>query len=151
MSGRTPSPELFILRPAELRDVPHLADLLGQLGYPASASEVAERLVRIRSSDLDAVIVADQDGRLLGFVALHLLSPLLHVPSALGRITALVVKEGFRGQGIGRALLREAETWAFDHGCARVEVASADHRDGAHLFYLACGYRDDSRRFIKTR
>jgi hypothetical protein len=47
-------------------------------------------------------------------------------------------------------LIREAERRAWAAEAARIEVTSAEHRDEAHAFYRAMGYRDAARRFVKT-
>jgi hypothetical protein len=45
----------------------------------------------------------------------------------------------------------EAEDFAWDNGCVRIEITSGEHRAGAHAFYEAIGYKQDSRRFIKSK
>ena len=77
--------------------------------------------------------------------------PLLHVSGGLGRISALVVGPQFAGRGIGTRLVAEAEEFAWENGCARIEITSGEHRADAHAFYEAIGYRQDSRRFVKDR
>jgi GNAT superfamily N-acetyltransferase len=52
---------------------------------------------------------------------------------------------------LGRRLVAEAEEYAWNNGCAWIEVTSADHRSDAHAFYEAIGYVQDCRRFVKTR
>lgn len=138
------------VRVAQPADSGGIAELMGQLGYPATLSEVEDRLTRLSSLDSERVIVAEQDGRIVGIVGVHL-TPLLHESGNLGRIIALVVEAGHRGHGIGRRLVSEAESWAWNHSCSRMEVTSGDHRSDAHRFYEACGYRCDERRFLKRR
>jgi GNAT superfamily N-acetyltransferase len=64
-------------------------------------------------------------------------------------LTALVVREPSRGQGIGHRLVAAAEEIARGRGCRRIEVTSAEHRTDAHDFYRHLGYAETSRRFIK--
>ena len=117
-------------------------------GYPAAAADVRRRVARLSALDSERVIVAERSGRVVGVAAVHL-APLLHTSGDLGRITALVVAQELRGQGIGRRLVLEAESWVRSRGCSRMEVTSGDHRPDAHRFYEACGYRCDERRFLK--
>lgn len=95
-----------------------------------------------------ALIVADLHGELCGLVALDVM---YYLPLGRNtcRITALVVGDGFRQFGVGRALLRECENVARQHGAARIEVTTAGHRHEAHDFYRACGYAESSLRFVK--
>jgi GNAT superfamily N-acetyltransferase len=138
------------LRTAALEDSALIAALMCQLGYPASATEIAERIRRFAAIPSERVVVAEQECKLVGVVSVHLI-PLLHATGNLGRITALVVHETVRGQGVGKQLVEDAERWAWSNDCNRIEVTSGDHRDGAHQFYQACGYTFDERRFLKTK
>jgi GNAT superfamily N-acetyltransferase len=52
---------------------------------------------------------------------------------------------------LGRRLVAEPEEFAWNNGCARIEITSGDHRPDAHGFYEAIGYFQDCRRFIKKR
>jgi hypothetical protein len=47
------------------------------------------------------------------------------------------------------ALVTQAESRARAAGCARIEVTSALHRDGAHDFYRSQGYGRVSEHFLK--
>ncbi len=127
-----------------------IAELLGQLGYPSPVSDVEDRLARLTALESERVITAERDGEVLGVVCVHL-TPRLHAPGNLGRITALVVANEERGKGIGRRLVREAESWAWSHECSGMELTSGDHRPDAHRFYEACGYGCEAKRFVKQR
>ena len=58
------------IRDGRLEDVPRLAALLTQLGYPSSAEAVGVRVERLRASD-GARLVAQCDGSVVGFASLH--------------------------------------------------------------------------------
>jgi PhnO protein len=77
-------------------------------------------------------------------------TPVLHRPTGVGRITALVVGEAARGHGVGRALVAEAERRLEVLGCALVEVTSNQKRTDAHDFYRRLGYEATSVRFART-
>lgn len=140
------------IRPAQAADTPGITALLQALGYPATAELVHDKLNRLAGSALDAVLVAQHmathPGALSGLISLHALE-LFHAPGRLGRITALVVAEDARGQGVGAMLIDAADRWFHACGCVRAEVTSGDHRPQAHAFYEAMGYRPDERRFMK--
>jgi len=137
--------EIHDARPA---DAPALAALLGELGFPAPANAVASRLdSMIRAAEV--VLVAARDGVLLGLVTVHI-TPVLHRPTPVGRLTVLVVTERARRQGIGRALVEAAERLLTARGCGLVEVTSNQGRTDAHAFYERLGYEATSLRFRKT-
>jgi GNAT superfamily N-acetyltransferase len=139
-----------LIRPATLDDAPALAPLLAELGYPLTEELMRENLVRLGDAPTDRAWVAERDGAVIGVVSAHL-TPLFHQRGYLGRITALVVTAAARGQGIGGRLVRQAEAFCWQAGCARMELTSGDHRTDAHRFYEGLGWRAESRRFIKRR
>ncbi len=63
------------LRPATTDDADAIAALFTDEGYPAGPSDIAARLARFDPPD-GAVIVAEHDGALLGFIAIHVAAPL---------------------------------------------------------------------------
>jgi GNAT superfamily N-acetyltransferase len=73
----------------------------------------------------------------------------VHEPGDWCRLTSLVVHPGARRTGVARALVAQAESRARAAGCARIEVTSALHRDGAHDFYRGEGYGRVSEHFLK--
>ncbi|HEY4955661.1 MAG TPA: GNAT family N-acetyltransferase [Gemmatimonadaceae bacterium] len=136
------------VRPAGEADMPAIAVLLTELGYPTEVDDVPARLAAYDSPDY-AVLLAESDGEAVALVGLHVLSS-LHVARPACYITGLIVSGRARRQGVGRRLLDEAEAWARVHGCNRITVTSASHREGAHAFYVANGFPETGRRFVRT-
>lgn len=142
--------EPILIRPATLDDAPALAPLLAELGYPLTEDLMRENLVRLALTPTDRAWVAERGGAVIGVVSAHL-TPLFHQRGHLGRITALVVTAAARGHGVGRMLVRQAEAFCWEAGCARMELTSGDHRVDAHRFYEGLGWRVQSRRYVKHR
>lgn len=142
--------EEISINKAQVRHAPQIAQLLGQLGYSSEPGEVGKKISALARSPADRIWLARLKGKVVGLLAFHL-TPLLHAPGKLGRITALVVDEKFRGRGIGARLVETAERWGWDRGCTRIEVTSGDWRSRAHRFYLGLGYATESKRFIKRK
>jgi GNAT superfamily N-acetyltransferase len=137
------------IREAEIADSAPVSALMGELGYDFSPKDIEHRIEVYRNCS-GTVLVAEDCGEVLGFVSLHVI-PLFHASGSLGRITAMCIHSNCQRKGIGRALLARLEEIALSCGCARIEVTSGDHREeDAHLFYQACGYAIDSRRFQKV-
>ncbi len=132
------------VRLAHAGDAEVLSDLFGQLGFPSSPQEVAKRL----GSAADLALVAVVEGCVRGVVTLNVM-PVLHRPTPVGRISALVVAQGHRGLGLGRALVAAAESELASRGCGLVEVTSNLRLEQAHAFYEAAGYEATSYRFKK--
>jgi len=130
-------------------DVPSAAALLAELGYPTTEADLGERLKAIATNPDDAVLVAAEDGNILGLVSVHSFE-MIHRPGRLGRVTALVVAAAARGRGVGAELLGAAEAHLRAKGCVKLEVTSGEQRSSAHDFYAANGYKEERVRFTKT-
>jgi GNAT superfamily N-acetyltransferase len=129
------------IRRVRPEDAEAVAELNGQLGYPATADEVRGRIAALASyAASQAVFVACIGKEVVGWVDVALTSHLQSRPFAL--IGGLVVKQEVRGQRIGKRLCEEAEAWSRERGVSVVRVTSRSTRDDAHRFYLRDGYKD---------
>jgi GNAT superfamily N-acetyltransferase len=121
-------------------DAASVAGLSGQLGYPATTEEMAQRFAGIATDPNHAVYVAElSDERIAGWV--HLYAWRLLVGDRRAEIWGLVVDATHRGKGIGGRLMSEAEAWAEAKGCRTVTLRSNIVREEAHAFYKRLGYR----------
>ncbi len=140
---------MITIRDAIPADAQIVTGLLKQLGHPISTEITRQQLVLLSSTGCDRVLVAEADGVVLGVLSLHW-TPLLHRDNPLGRVTALVVDEAARGQGIGSRLVAEAERVLQEAGCNAVEVTSNVRRAEAHNFYRRLGYGQPSAYFRRS-
>jgi GNAT superfamily N-acetyltransferase len=127
------------IRRAKRADAARIAELSGQLGYPATAAQMRKRLLGIKPTLPHAVFVADlpEDG-VIGW--LHVSRQPLLEEEIRAEVNALVVAEGQRSLGAGAQLLAAAEDWARKHGCKGMSVRSNVIRERAHQFYERHGY-----------
>jgi len=124
-----------------------MVTLLRQLGFPSSVDSLRERFEAFQRLG-ERVYVATVDAEVVGVVTAHI-TPVLHRPTSVGRLTMLVVVEEMRGRGIGRALVETAERELVAAGCELIEVTSNEKLDTAHAFYERLGYERTSHRFGK--
>ena len=116
-----------------------IAELCGQLGYLATAREIAERLRRLVPPSQHAVFVAESTERnVIGWVHVSDSRVLEVAPRA--EVNGLVVDEEKRSSGAGSLLLEEAERWAKRRECKSLSVRSNVIRERAHKFYERHGY-----------
>jgi len=112
-----------------------------QLGYPNNEEDIVVRFSKIGSSSEFGLFVAvSESGEVMGWIQVN------EEPDTLlvGRradISALVVDERYRKNGIGKALLSRAEEWVFARGLKLVRVKSNLARENAHRFYVREGYQ----------
>jgi GNAT superfamily N-acetyltransferase len=135
MSPRT----VYTVRSVAAEDAARLAELCGQLGYPAMQAQVERRLEQIQRDERHAAFVAEsQDGLVLGWV--HVILRQLLVADLHAELGGLIVDEDHRGCGIGRLLMERAERWARERGCQALTLRSNVVRREAHVFYERIGY-----------
>jgi GNAT superfamily N-acetyltransferase len=139
------------IREAGPEDAPALAPLLAELGYPDKSRSVEARLRGFERDPASFVLVARDEGAVVGLAAATLV-PLLHEDGSWCRLSALVVGERSRRAGIGAALVAAVVERALAGGCRYLEVTSGERpdREAAHAFYEALGLEQVSRRYLKT-
>ncbi|MDP9205660.1 MAG: GNAT family N-acetyltransferase [Gemmatimonadota bacterium] len=137
------------IRAAVPTDALILSELVAQLGYPASVSEIPDRLGAIASFPTAAAFVAiNRYAEVVGLVTAHLI-PSIHDNDPVAWLTTLVVLEDARGAGIGSSLVQHVERWAVEKGAKRLSVTSGIQRLATHEFYEKRDYQRTGLRFSK--
>ncbi len=126
------------IRPMAAGDVERATSLCAELGYPTSIEQVAARFEALLRLPAQALLVAEDDGVVVGWAHVHQSLTLESGPWA--EIAGLVVDHRYRGQGVGKALMAAAEQWARDEGYGEVRLRSNVIRGEAHEFYRRLGY-----------
>ena len=126
------------IRRARKTDVPRIAQLSGELGYPTSTQEMRERFAQVKPAARHAVFVAELEREVIGWIHVSI-TPLLDV-ARRAEVNGLIVSESRRSSGAGAKLLDAAEAWARSKSCKGMSVRSNVIRDRAHAFYERQGY-----------
>jgi len=142
-------PSAITFRPAAAADAPAIAALFTDEGYPAGSSDIRARLARFESAT-SRVVIAEHEGAILGFIAVHALPRFEHDDWIL-RIVALVVDAGARERGVGRALMAEAERIGGEVGATFVEVTAGHHRPEARHLYESVGYDSTVTAYLRKK
>lgn len=103
-----------------------------------SVSEERRYLKAIRRHDYAAVFVAELDGRIVGRLSIGRDS---HPASEHVADVGVMVADGYRRRGIGRALMESAEAWAQSVGVRKIELHVFPHNEAALTLYERLGYR----------
>lgn len=142
------------IRAAEPRDVPALVELWGELAHLHECLDGAFALSRgwkrayekyvqhllVREDVL--VVVAECRGQLVGMaVGRILLLPAFFRRRRRGYIQDVYTREGYRGRGVGRAMLARIEAWLRRQGVWRAELTVAAGNPQAQAFWEQAGYR----------
>jgi ribosomal protein S18 acetylase RimI-like enzyme len=99
------------------------------------------------------IFVASISGRVAGLVCVwaeEAFGEHYARPSRAGFISDLVVREGYRRGGIGRALLEVAEDFLRAQGVTLVHLGVLSRNAIAQSFYVAVGYREYEVVLIKN-
>jgi GNAT superfamily N-acetyltransferase len=147
-----------LIRDAGPDDLPRLLTLYLQLSESSQHPEDAVRpaaeshhamLARIAEDPNVRVLVAEEDGAVVGTLALYILPNLSHGARPFAIVENVVVDASERGSGIGKQLMAEAERIAREAGCYKVSLTSNNKRGPAHAFYEAIGYGPTHRGFTR--
>jgi len=136
------------IRVAEINDAAALAQLMCELGFETTKSEMQIRLKRIASDERYRTFVAVRESKVCGMIG-TLTSPSYEHNDLGGRILALVTVKTMRRCGIGRALIATAEKDFVQRGIRRVALNTRLTRDDARKFYESLGYERNGWRFVK--
>jgi GNAT superfamily N-acetyltransferase len=136
------------LRAARHADSAAVAELLGELGYPSTPEQAAERIERIAGDPATWLVVAELDGEVAGFGALHVQN-LVERDEPGVEVAGLVVGQRFRRRGVGELLMKALEDEACTRGGKTMVLNTAHRRADAHAFYEALGYEHTGRRYAK--
>ena len=129
------------IRKARRGDAERIAQLSGELGYPASAAQIAVRLRQLTPVSKHAVFVAESPEAATGVVGwVHVSVSHLLESDIRAEVNGLIVADGQRSVGAGAKLLEAAEAWARRRGCRGMNVRSNVIRERAHKFYERQGY-----------
>lgn len=139
----------ILLRRAQPTDAEGIATMFTDEGYPAGPSDIVVRLERF-ATPYARVIVAEHDGALLGFIAIHALPRFEH-DDWIMRVLAVVVDAGARERGVGRALMAEAERVGQELGAAFIELTAGHHRPEARHLYESLGYDSSVTGYLRKK
>ena len=131
-----------------MNDAAALAELMCELGYKTTKSEMQMRMGRIAPEQRYRTFVAVCDGKVCGMIGTVASLSYEH-NDAGGRILALATLSTMRRRGIGRALIASAEKDFAQRGIMRVALNTRPTREDAHKFYESLGYERNGWRFLK--
>lgn len=132
----------IVIRPAKNSEAAEVAPMLGALWDDCPPEECLQIARMGTGSEAAApILVAEIEGGFIGFLYLDVRS------YAEGCVTKPVpyiegwwVREGFRGNGIGRRLVEAAEQWAIDQGYKEMGSDAELDNEGSIAAHKALGF-----------
>lgn len=101
-----------------------------------------------RATEGRAVLVAEVDGRVAGFVTLGTRAHFTGEIDAY--VGELVVAAAAQSRGVGRSLVVAAEAWARERGLSRITLETGAANSAARAFYAALGFAEEDVRLTRT-
>lgn len=135
----------MIWREATRDDVPAVValladDVLGRTRELADMDRYLAAFDAMQSEGGNRLYVAKENGAIIACYQLILMSGLSLSASRRAEIEAVRVAASHRGQGLGAALMQDAETRARAAGCALIQLTTNAARTDAHRFYQRLGF-----------
>lgn len=105
-----------------------------ELGYDVSCEDLKARVLQMQEDKNYIIFTAVDDEKIIGFIGLQICLA-FEITGKSMRIIALAVDSDFQRQGVGKALIQEAEKYANDNNVSIISVNSGIKRTEAHRFY----------------
>ena len=134
----------FEIRPAQAGDARAMAELFASVAEERDGIateppvDIDERAALFARSAGESV-VADADGQIVGMVHIEVSR---HGFGELG----MLVDRGWRGRGVGSALVAAAIGWARRQGLHKLCLEVFTHNEAAIALYRRCGFVQEGRR-----
>lgn len=117
-----------------------------------SYDEQVRDLDAVMAEKNSALLVADRDSRILGYIHMALQAEENHpglLPRQYVKVRDLAVARKYQRSGAGSALMQAAEDWASERGVNTVELNVWEFNRGGFAFYQKLGYVTSSRHMWK--
>lgn len=137
------------IRRVSISDYKDIYMLNKELGYLYEEEKVREKIKYIIENKKDIILVAYINNNIIGYI--HGSEYELLYSDSLINILVFVVKESYRKNGVGTALIDKLEEIAIEKKYSGIRLVSGIDREDAHRFYERNGYiyRKEQKNFIK--
>jgi GNAT superfamily N-acetyltransferase len=144
---------MAIIRAATEKDIPRLLELYQQLSFKPEEykkpplEECKKSFARASAVPGYSLLVAEEDGEVVGTTVLAILPGMAHGTKPFAVIEYVVVDEKRRREGIGKLLMEYCLKLAKEAGCYKVMLTSDKRRERAHKFYRSLGFEASAHGF----
>ena len=132
-------------RPARADNVPAIVALLSddELGRQRETAEFARYHTAFAAMEREPnnlIVVGEAEGRVVACYQLTAITGLSLAATRRAQIEGIRVDASLRGQGVGAALMRDAEARARALGCGLLQLTTNAMRKDAYRFYERLGF-----------
>lgn len=133
----------MLVREAEEKDLPEALKLLAGMDGENEMDPVDAVNIWNRTKEYPyyKVLVAEDNGRIIGTCSLIIIDNLGHRGAKLAVAESVIVEQKQRGQGVGKLMMYYAMELAKDEKCYKLMLSSNKNRVMAHKFYQKLGFK----------
>jgi GNAT superfamily N-acetyltransferase len=141
------------IRTAVAEDIPRILELYQQLSFnpgdyvKPSVADCRHVLRRMEKYPGYSLLVAEEDGQVVGTTVFAILPGFAHRTSPFAVIEYVVVDEKCRSKGIGKLLMEYCTQLAKEAGCYKIMLTSDKRRKRAHKFYESLDFEPSAEGF----
>ena len=129
----------FIVRQAVISDAKDIYYInKTSLGYDYDLEKQKAKIQAVLNDSTQVIFVAETNNKVVGYI--HLVNYDVIYADNFKNCLGLAVDNDYKRNGIGSALLKQAEIWAKENGAAGIRLCSGVEREKAHQFYQSQGY-----------
>ncbi len=107
---------------------------------PGFYDEIGAKYQRALETENAVVLVADDDGEIVGMAYGEVRTPSRFSDERALELSGVVVRAGYRGRGVGRALVKASAEFAEENGVDWVELKTFAPNQGAMEFWESLGF-----------
>lgn len=108
------------------------------LGYDYDLEKQKAKIQAVLNDSTQVIFVAETNNKVVGYI--HLVNYDVIYADNFKNCLGLAVDNDYKRNGIGSALLNQAEIWAKENGAVGIRLCSGVEREKAHQFYQSQGY-----------
>ena len=129
----------FIVRQAVISDAKDIYYInKTSLGYDYDLEKQKAKIQAVLNDSTQVIFVAETNNKVVGYI--HLVNYDVIYADNFKNCLGLAVDNDYKRNGIGSALLEQAEIWAKENGAVGIRLCSGVEREKVHRFYQSQGY-----------
>ena len=141
----------IVIEKLKTEEIPELLELYKELvDFENTVKTSQEVYNQILKDDNYLLLTAKENDEIIGSVLGVCCNGLAVFGQPFMVVEDVIVKEEYRGKGVGKKLFNELEKFAEEKNCSYSILVSSGPRKNAHAFYEKLGYVDDVRGFRKN-
>jgi aminoglycoside 6'-N-acetyltransferase I len=143
-----------MIRLATKEDLPAIATLASMLWPSEDESILLSEFKANHGTQAHAIYIFEANNEVIAFIELSLRNDYVEGTSSspVAYIEAIFVKEPYRKQRVGVALIQRAEEWAREKGCSELASDTEITNISSQNFHKHCGFEEANRivAFVKA-